>query len=217
MSRYTSAHASTSSYISPRYEPNHQISTSLLPFASIDTHHMRHLPSSMWPPRQNPPTLALIHDSIHPHSFTMRSTLLFFPALFAAFTAAQNNLPSNLPACAQQCNVLVNAQQSCASNQAAYQSCFCQSALLSTLYTSQPVPLCAQCSTTDMAAIQSWYKGTCQQGGPPAANNQATNAPTTTTTPPATNPTTTSPPTTGVSIINQQDSNGDKDAPSGPW
>lgn len=147
----------------------------------------------------------------------MKTALLFFPALFTALTAAQNNLPSNLPACAQQCTIITNAQQSCASNQAAYQSCFCQSALLSQLYSPQPVQLCTQCSATDMSAIQSWYKGTCQQGGAPAANNQPTTTPITTTSPPTTNPTTTAPPATGASVTNQQDSNGAKDAPSGPW
>ena len=148
----------------------------------------------------------------------MGTALLFFSALSATLTIAQQTtLPSTLPACAQQCTILTNAQQSCSSNPTAYQSCFCQSALLSQLYSSQPVQLCTQCSASDMASIQSWYKGTCQQGASPAANNQPTNTPSTTTSPPTTGPTTTTPPATGATVTNQQDSNTAKDPPKGPW
>ena len=147
----------------------------------------------------------------------MKTNLFFFPAVFVSLTIAQNTLPSTLPACAQQCTILTNAQQSCTSNPTAYQSCFCQSSLLSQLYISQPVQLCTQCSATDMAAIQSWYKGTCGQGGAAAANNQPSNTPSTTASSPTTTPTTTTPPATGQTVTNQQDSNAAQDAPKGPW
>ena len=148
----------------------------------------------------------------------MKTSLLFFPALFASLGLAQTSLPSNLPSCAQQCTILTNAQQSCSSNPTAYQSCFCQSALLSQLYSSQPIQLCTQCSATDMASIQSWYKGTCQQGAPVANNNQQpTNTPSTSTNaPPPTTPTTTPPPAGGT-VTGQQSSSTATTAPNGPW
>jgi len=148
----------------------------------------------------------------------MKTALLFFPALFTALTSAQvaTTLPNTLPACAQQCTVLTGAQQSCASNAAAYQSCFCQSALLSQLYSSQPVQLCTQCSATDMASIQTWYKGSCQNGAPVAAANQPTTTPATTTSP-TTTMTPKVAPTAGTTVTNQQDPNSAQHAPSGSW
>lgn len=152
----------------------------------------------------------------------MRTFLLFFPAFFGALTTAQvaTTLPNTLPACAQQCTVLTNAQQSCASNPTAYQSCFCQSGLLAQLYSSQPVQLCTQCSPTDMASIQTWYTGSCRNGAPVAGANQP-NQPTTTTTPSNLTPTIATTPsnsrTAGAVVANQQGVPGSQNAPQGSW
>jgi len=167
-----------------------------------------------------PSTFTSLATSIHgiqPHSLTMRTSLFFFSALFASLTTAQTTLPSTLPACAQQCTSLVNAQQSCASNPAAYQTCFCQNALLVQLYQPQPVQICTQCSAGDMASIQSWYTSTCKSGSNPAANNQPTTTPSTTTAPPTTTPTTTTSPAAGATVTNQQDTSSANDPPKGPW
>lgn len=164
-------------------------------------------------------TFASIHPIHTAHSFAMRTVLIFFPALFAALTTAQvaTTLPNTLPACAQQCTILTSAQQSCASNAAAYQSCFCQSALLSQLYTSQPVQLCTQCSATDMASIQTWYKASCQNGVPVAGANQPTTPSATTTSPSTATSTPKTAPTAGTTVTNQQDSNSAQNNPTGPW
>lgn len=154
------------------------------------------------------------------HSFAMKTAVLFFPALFAALTTAQvaTTLPNTLPACAQQCTELVGAQQSCASNPTAYQSCFCQSALLSSLYSSSPVQLCTQCSATDMASIQTWYKGSCSNGQPVAGANQPTSTTTNPTSPSTTSATSkTSAAAASTTVSNDQDSNSAQNAPSGPW
>ncbi|MCJ1432001.1 hypothetical protein MMC27_001357 [Xylographa pallens] len=101
------------------------------------------------------------------------STLLLL--LYSALTTAQSTssqIPSTLPACAQTCIALTQASQSCASNQATYQSCFCQSALLSSLKTSPTDNKCSpQCGDADFATIASWYNGQC---GTSAAGAPAT-------------------------------------------
>lgn len=133
---------------------------------------------------------------------------------------AQNLIPSSFPSCAQQCSLLQQAAGSCMANPAAAQSCFCQSALLSQLYTAQPVQICSQCSAADMLVIQNQYKQTCKQAGAPAAANVA--APsntlmTTPSTPAATGKTSTSAttsPTSGGVVANEQSVNS---RPPGPW
>ena len=91
-------------------------------------------------------------------------------------------LPATLPACAAQCTPLDQAQTGCVppaapvTNQATYQSCFCQSAYLSSLYASGASTLCgAACSAADMSSIQSWYQGFCPQQA--AAANGGAGAP----------------------------------------
>ena len=93
-------------------------------------------------------------------------------------------LASNLPACAQQCPVLLQAQAGCVppaapvTDQAIYQSCFCQSALLTQLPTSN---ICApQCSAEDIGTIQAWFNGLCAQGAPVATPNPIPTTPATT-------------------------------------
>ncbi len=102
----------------------------------------------------------------------------FLPALLSAFLAfpvihAQTLLDfSVLPACAQGCTLLQQAQGACvppavpAGDQAAAQGCFCQSAYLRTLYQS-PNGVCdAFCGQPDLVSIQGWYVGLCQAGVP---------------------------------------------------
>lgn len=50
------------------------------------------------------------------------------------------------------------------SNDATYQSCFCQSALLTPLDQGPGAQLCTQCSPQDMQAIQTWYQSFCRAG-----------------------------------------------------
>ncbi|OCK80872.1 hypothetical protein K432DRAFT_404336 [Lepidopterella palustris CBS 459.81] len=115
--------------------------------------------------------------------------------LFSAVASAQSVIDySKLPACAKSCSVLQQAEGGCVppaalvSNQATYQSCFCQSAFLTSLKTSPS--LCEPaCSADDATAIESYYVSLCN--GPvvePATTTQttatttATTAATTTTT-----------------------------------
>ena len=95
-----------------------------------------------------------------------------------SLTTAQQLIPQDLPSCAQQCTVLEQGQTGCTpaggapvTSQGTYQSCFCQSALLTQLYAESPVQLCSTCSSTDMSSIQNWYKTFCGRGAAPAANN----------------------------------------------
>ena len=104
--------------------------------------------------------------------FTSAILVLINTALSTA-QSATSQIPNTLPACAQACTALTQASQSCASNQATYQSCFCQSALLTSLKTSSTNNVCApQCGDTDFATIASWYNGQC--------GTSAAGAPTTT-------------------------------------
>ena len=109
----------------------------------------------------------------NPRLVTLGSFHLFFllllQHLLSSFT--QQILPTDLPSCAQGCAQLQNAQSSCTpaggaeiSDQATYDSCFCQSALLTQLYSPQPVTtFCTQCSKSDMTSIQDWYKRFCAE------------------------------------------------------
>ena len=112
-----------------------------------------------------------------------------------ALTYAQTTILSpTLPACASTCPVLIQAQSGCVppaapvTNQATYQSCFCQSAYLTSLKSSNNNICAPQCSDSDFAAIDTWYKGLC---GGNAAAGQATTIATLTPTPTTTLATTT--------------------------
>jgi len=146
----------------------------------------------------------------------MKSTTISALFILLTPTIAQSLIPSNLPPCAQQCSLLQQAAGSCMSNPSAAQSCFCQSALLSQLYTAQPVQLCSQCSAADMLTIQNNYKSACKAAGAPAAANVA--APSTTSTSTTSTPTTspTTAPKAGGLVGNQQDTSS-TNPPSGPW
>lgn len=100
------------------------------------------------------------------------------PLLFLALTVAQQSLllPDSLPACVQQCPNLLNAAILCVppsaptAPQSTYNSCFCQSALLTTLSISPSVSLCPGiCNDADYALVVEWYTTFCPTNGPPAA------------------------------------------------
>ncbi|KAL8992815.1 MAG: hypothetical protein Q9169_006816 [Polycauliona sp. 2 TL-2023] len=118
---------------------------------------------------------------------------LFIPSILALLVrqtssqaAGQSILPANLPACAQQCTELTGAQTACTAPAnpppgATYGlPCFCGFAPLSNLKLDTPTQLCATCSSSDNAAIQSWYKGTCSNGGQTSSAPNQQTTPTTT-------------------------------------
>lgn len=161
----------------------------------------------------------------------MRSILIasVLPLLTPIISAqAVTLLASNLPSCAGQCTVLTNAQGSCTpplapvTSDSIYESCFCQSALLTSLYSSAAVQgVCPSCSATDMMTIQKWYQGVCPDAGKGAPNfgNLATGPTTSSTTaaPGPTSSTTTSAPHASATTTNQQDSNSSTNPTPGPW
>ena len=159
-------------------------------------------------------------------SFLIAAILSLYPPIISA--QAVTLLASNLPACAEQCTTLTNAESSCTpplapvtSNQI-YESCFCQSALLTSLYSSAAVQgVCASCSAADMLTIQKLYQGVCPNAGKGAPNfGDLATGPTTSssaTTPGPTTSTATSAPHASASTTNQQDSNSSTNPTPGPW
>ena len=98
-------------------------------------------------------------------------------------TLSQTLIPGNLPTCTASCAQLQNAQTSCTpaggapvSNDQTYQSCFCQSALLTTLKQQPGAQLCTQCSPQDMQTIQTWYQGFCKAGASALQSGGASSA-----------------------------------------
>ena len=164
-------------------------------------------------------------------SITMRS--LHIASLFSLLTPiisaqAVTLLASNLPSCANQCTVLTNAQGSCTpplapvTSNEIYESCFCQSALLTSLYSSAAVQgVCPSCSASDMMSIQKWYQGVCPNAGKGAPNfGNLASGPTTSSTSTASGPTsstTISAPNASATTTNQQDSNSSTNPTPGPW
>ena len=92
--------------------------------------------------------------------------------LLARLTSAQQPtlLPTTLPACAQTCPVIIQAQAGCVppaapvTDAATYQSCFCQSGYLAPLKASSANICAPQCVDGDFATISTWYKGFCTPG-----------------------------------------------------
>ena len=113
-------------------------------------------------------------------------------AVIVPLTATQSTgqpiIPSTLPACAQTCGILLQAQAACTAPPNAPPGgtyglpCFCQSAFLGPLKSAAPSNICATCSTTDNAAIQSWFQGACKNGGTGGAGAAAGSNPQTTST-----------------------------------
>ncbi|KAG8623544.1 hypothetical protein KVT40_008520 [Elsinoe batatas] len=122
--------------------------------------------------------------------------------LFANKSLAQQLLDfgtNALPACAQACQYLSQAQAACvppaapATGQETYLACFCQSAYLVNLR-SDATQLCGNvCQGSDLPLISQWYTNTCATGAnQPAVQQPTTTAATTTTAGPTTGPTTAS-------------------------
>lgn len=103
-------------------------------------------------------------------------------AVLASVLVAESVIDySKLPDCAHQCAVLDQAEKNCVppaapvTDQGIYQSCLCQSALLTTLHSSGT--LCQQfCSTDDANKISQYYVALCNGPvvQPPAATTIAT-------------------------------------------
>ena len=124
-----------------------------------------------------------------PYHLLLSSILLYILSLISAQQVTL--IPASLPACAQSCPLLIQAQGACVppaalvTNPATYQSCFCQSAFLGPLRSSPTSNICApQCPDADFATIGTWYKGLCGIGGaaPPATTliTTSTGSPTST-------------------------------------
>lgn len=112
--------------------------------------------------------------------------LLLLVAIFTSSVSSQDPLiPSSgsdtFPACAVQCPLLNEAQSSCqaapATGRDSLVSCFCQSALLTSLH-SVPDGVCdASCpSKDDQEKLQSWYSSFCASGGDPPSSEPTTTA-----------------------------------------
>ena len=159
-------------------------------------------------------------------SFLIASLFSILSPIISAQTV--NLLASNLPACAAQCTVLTNAAGSCTpplapvTSDTIYESCFCQSALLTSFYSSAAVQgVCPSCSATDMLTIQKWYQGVCPNAGKGAPNfGNLDTGPTTSSTvaaPGPTTSTTTAAQHASATTTNQQDSNSSTNPTPGPW
>ncbi|KAF4552417.1 Hypothetical protein D9617_10g073980 [Elsinoe fawcettii] len=138
--------------------------------------------------------------------------------LWTSSTLAQQLLsfgPNALPACAQACQYLQQAQAACvppaapATGQETYLTCFCQSAYLVNLR-SDATQLCGNvCQGSDLPLISQWYTITCAAG----SNQQTPQQPaTTTSTPTAAGPTTTSTSTAAGSTATPISQNGSSSA-----
>ena len=92
-------------------------------------------------------------------------------ALLTPLVSAQTVtlLASNLPDCAKSCTALTDADSTCTrppvTDDDIYENCFCQSALLTSLYSAAAVQrLCPSCGATDVLIIQKWYQDVCSDG-----------------------------------------------------
>ena len=116
--------------------------------------------------------------------------------LLSTTIRAQNSIiPSNEPQCVNQCPVFQQALAACEpdqGDQAQYVSCFCQSAYLIQLRSSNANICSPQCTDSDFGQIVVWYNGFCANGG---------TVPSTTSAPPGTTMVivTTTPPAGGAS------------------
>ncbi|KAJ5178717.1 hypothetical protein N7492_001927 [Penicillium capsulatum] len=126
-----------------------------------------------------------------------------FLFLFVLSAHAASLIPTtasdSFPQCAVDCAVLQQAQDSCtAGAESSWVSCFCESALLTSLKSSGNI--CTSCtSTADQSLLSSWYNNYCRSGGSKKAPG---NAATTTTTSDTTTAAATTGPTTTASSAN---------------
>lgn len=147
------------------------------------TRHITPLPlrSAALPPNAN---MSLLNSAVT----RFATTMLLLLTLICQASAQQLLVfgSSALPECAKQCGVLSQAQAACTPPQAAvttavtYESCFCQSAYLTTLKT-DPASSCGTvCSGTDLSQIAQWYTNNCADGGVAAAASVSASGTTTT-------------------------------------
>lgn len=129
-----------------------------------------------------------------------------FTLLFS-LASSQTLISPTLPACAQQCATLLQAQAGCVppaalvSDQSTYQSCFCQSAFLTPL-AANPSTICPACSPVDLTTLQTWFTGFCTTGAQlPTSTTSSTSSSPTTTVPTAAPPGPTAQNTAGESTI----------------
>ncbi|PGH05280.1 hypothetical protein GX51_03001 [Blastomyces parvus] len=117
----------------------------------------------------------------------------FFFLSAAVFTSVvcQSLIPTTgsatFPECAVGCPLLQEAQANCippaapATNQAIYNSCFCQSSLIQALHSS-PNGVCdAVCPPAELSKLQQWYAGFCATGNPGGTQTTTTSTTSTTT------------------------------------
>ena len=92
-------------------------------------------------------------------------------------------IATSLPACAQSCPTLLQAQSACVpppngaaavSDSATYNSCFCHSNYLVALNGQSAQSVCPTCPAGDTTSLQSWYQGFCSSGGAAVAGNGPT-------------------------------------------
>jgi hypothetical protein len=112
---------------------------------------------------------------LHINSLPRLTSVLLVAAAFTTVAIAQTIIPSaasaSFPACALSCTLLIEAQNDCVppsapvTNQATYNSCFCQSSLLAQLRLSPDGTCDVYCPVeSDRRLLQSWYIGLCASG-----------------------------------------------------
>ncbi|KAJ5740037.1 hypothetical protein N7533_012821 [Penicillium manginii] len=116
----------------------------------------------------------------------LRACLLFActSTLFTTTLAASKPIPtsasSTFPQCGIDCSILKSAQDSCvAGAESTWNSCFCESSLLTTLKTSGAI--CSNCDSSDQTTLSSWYNSYCKSGGSTTSTTSTATAATATT------------------------------------
>ncbi|KAJ5167615.1 uncharacterized protein N7482_003209 [Penicillium canariense] len=91
--------------------------------------------------------------------------LLWLCATVSASSIIPTAASSSFPQCGLSCTLLTQAQDSCMSGAASsWVSCFCQSALLTSLKSSGS--LCTSCTASaDQSLLSTWYNNYCNSGG----------------------------------------------------
>lgn len=133
------------------------------------------------PPRPTTSVSVSFSSISFPTVLLLLSTWALSPALAQDVHLLPTAASSTFPACALSCTTLQQAQSGCVppaapvSNQATYVSCFCQSALLTSLHTT-PDSVCDSFCTSesDRQLLMTWYNNYCSSGGNAGAGTQTT-------------------------------------------
>lgn len=134
------------------------------------------------PPPRLTTSMSVSFSSISfPTILLLLSTWALSPALAQDVRLLPTAASSTFPACALSCATLQQAQSGCVppaapvSNQATYVSCFCQSALLTSLHTTPDSVCDSSCtSESDRQLLMTWYNNYCSSGGNPGSGTQTT-------------------------------------------